>query len=517
MNSTDLLGIANEMEELASAAGEQSISTAAREWGRKIEQNRFHLVVVGQFKRGKTSVLNALLGDEVLPVSVLPLTSVVTLLRYGERPSAVAHLASGGETTLRVDDLAEYVTESGNPRNIKGVNYVEVYYPSAYLRYGVTLIDTPGIASVHVHNTQVAYDFLPRIDAAIFVTSPEPPLTSAEIEFLADLREQVGRIFVVMNKADLPEAVHLEQVLAFTRESLPAGLSPSPIFTVSAQRALEAKRTGNAALLEASGFRPLEFELGRFLRDEKAGVLARSTAAKLLRLTGEFRMLLQLRIEAARMPVEQLRGKIAEFEQQIRRARQQQEDNELLLKGGLAKLSTEFGNAAKSFAETQVPAMREAIAEFAGQSLALSRRRFAREMERFIAGQVSEAFDGWRREFEASAVARFRETTARFERQTNELARQVRTTAGNLFGIEIANFEAREELEYLEPSGYRTEPLLFWGSAICRCCCLAACIAAICLVRRRRASPRNWSAMRPAWRTTSTKGWATAFRRFSDP
>jgi small GTP-binding protein len=454
-----------ELERLARERGEETVAAAARELAHKIEQNHFYLVVVGQFKRGKTSLLNALLGEAILPVAVLPLTSVVTILRYGGSPSASVHFESGAPISVGLDRLADYVTESGNPRNIRRVGHVEVLYPSPHLQAGLTLADTPGIASVYAHNTQVTYGFLPRIDAAVFVTSPEPPLTAAEVEFLEDLRKQVSKIFVVMNKADLVEPSQLAEVMQFTKQSLPAGLTEenTPLLPVSSRLALEAKLTRDAALLGASGLAGFEAELRRFLRDEKSAVFLHSIARSLLRLIAELRMYLSLRVRAVQMPVEELRAKIVEFEEQLGSARQQQEDNDLLLKGSLAKLSAAFEEQARGFAESQVTGMSEAVRRFLEQSRTLPRRQLAGAADRFIADRVREAFDTWRIEFESSAVGSFREATTRFQTTVNALARKVRETAGNLFSVAIADLEMNEDLVYVEPTGYYTDTLLGWG------------------------------------------------------
>lgn len=460
-----LSGAARKLEALAIEHQQDAIASASAELAQRLEQNRFHLVVVGQFKRGKTTFLNALLGDAVLPVAVLPLTSVVTVLRHGNRAHGLVHFQNGRTAEIPLDRLPEFVTEKGNPRNAKQVAYVEVYHPSPYLAGGVTLIDTPGVASVYEHNTQVTYDFLPRMDAAIFITSPEPPLTSAEIEFLEDLGKQVGRIFVVMNKADAVSREHLAEVLEFTRRSLPADLptDDSQIFPVSARQALEAKQKGDPALLERSGFPAVERRIEQFLREEKNRVFQFASGRRLLELAVELRMLLNLEIQAARMPVEELEQKIAEFDRQLQLAGQQREDNRVLLRAGLARLSASFESAAREFAESQIPAVTAAARRHFEASSSLPRRKLAEEMDRFIARTVHELFEQWRREFERQAFEEFRSVAARFQQSTNELADRVRQTAGELFGIAIAPLELADELAWLESTGYYTDTLLDWG------------------------------------------------------
>ncbi|MGE5301292.1 MAG: dynamin family protein, partial [Acidobacteriota bacterium] len=135
----------------------------------KIETNAFNLVVVGQFKRGKTSLINALLGADILPVAVVPLTSIATVMTYGEALRIMVYFNDGNVAEIRPESLPEYVTEKGNPKNVKDVNEVVVTHPSHYLKGGVRLIDTPGVGSIYQHNTDVAYRYLPKSDAVLFL------------------------------------------------------------------------------------------------------------------------------------------------------------------------------------------------------------------------------------------------------------------------------------------------------------------------------------------------------------
>ncbi len=459
-----LLAAAIRLEKIAAAHGENGTCDAARELARRIEQNRFHLVVVGQFKRGKTSFLNALLGDSILPVAVLPLTSVVTILRYGDSASAMVFFESGVHSEVPIERLPEFVTEKENPKNRKGVARAEVFYPSEYLKGGVTLIDTPGIASVYAHNTQATYDFVPKIDAAIFVTSPEPPLTATEVEFLMDLTQLVKKIYVVMNKADKVPQPQLAEVVQFAKNALPAGFeNDGRIFTVSARDALEAKTTGDAELLQRSGFGELEAELNRFLREEKGSVLTDSLQRSLLRSTADLRMYLSLEIQATRMPVDELRAKISDFNRELCSAEQQREDNDLLLKGGVARLSAAFQDEARQFGESGVGSFSLAVKAWVEEHRTLPRRQLASALDRYLAGEIQKSFDDWRGQHEAEAVAKFGEVTGRFRMRVNELIRKVRDTAGTLFGVEIGHFEASEELAVLEATGYRIDSSLGWG------------------------------------------------------
>jgi len=110
----------------------------------KIKQNVFNLVVLGQFKRGKTSLINALLSAEILPTAVVPLTSIATIIKHGETLHVNVFFNNGNVIEIDPVELNQYVTEKGNPKNEKDVQQVVITYPSPYLKDGVRLIDTPG-------------------------------------------------------------------------------------------------------------------------------------------------------------------------------------------------------------------------------------------------------------------------------------------------------------------------------------------------------------------------------------
>jgi GTPase SAR1 family protein len=189
-----------------------------KELGEKIENNVFNLVVLGQFKRGKTSLINALLGAEILPTAVVPLTSIATILKYGETLNIKVYFNDGRVTEIEPATLTQYVTEKGNPRNEKDVQEVIITYPSSYLKDGVRLIDTPGVGSVYEHNTDVAYQYLPKSDAALFLLSVDQPVSKAELDFLKDVKEYSHRIFFLQNKADYVGPEDISESISFSKK-----------------------------------------------------------------------------------------------------------------------------------------------------------------------------------------------------------------------------------------------------------------------------------------------------------
>ncbi len=259
----------------------------------RLADDRFTLAVVGQFSRGKSSLMNAILGMDRLPVGLVPLTSVITKVAYGNPERVMIYYAgSQMRTEARLDELPEYVTESGNPGNEKEIAAAEVQLPSDFLRRGLYFVDTPGVGSVITANTLTTEAFLPSADAVIFVTSFDSPLGREELEFLLKVREHVGKIFFVVNKADLVSAAQREQVLGFLRNKLKAVLSLSEprLFPVSALLGLRAKLTGSTEQLEQSGLPEVEESLTEFLTSDKTVEFLLRTCKLAMSLVGELQM-----------------------------------------------------------------------------------------------------------------------------------------------------------------------------------------------------------------------------------
>jgi GTP-binding protein EngB required for normal cell division len=239
----------------------------------RIAEDRFNLAVVGLFNRGKSSLMNAVLGVDRLPVGVLPLTSVITTVSYGSRERLIIQREGWSIAQEEpISAIKEYVTESGNPGNQKKVTLAEIQIPAEILRQGFYFIDTPGIGSAILQNTATTEEFLPEADAIIFVTSFEFPFTEAERQFFRKVRGHVRKIFLVANKADLVSEHERTEVLNFLkgcvdRETVDADIK---LFALSSRDGLTAKIAKRTDLIAASGLSEFERALIEFMTTEKS-------------------------------------------------------------------------------------------------------------------------------------------------------------------------------------------------------------------------------------------------------
>jgi GTPase SAR1 family protein len=261
---------------MARSSGDEEVEQRARELLARLAADQFQLAVVGQFSRGKTTLMNALLGGAYLPMGALPMTSVITRVRYGSQPRAmVRRRASDLAVEVPLGDVAAFVAASSAERAELQVTSVGVEVPAEILRLGFEFVDTPGVGSAIAANTAATRKFLPQADAVMFVTGFDSPLTEAEVSFLADAARHAGKLFLVLNKRDLVTDREAGEVTEFVRCRLweDLGMGQPRLFGLSALEALEARTTGDRERLFGSGLAPLYAALAGFLATGKTRLL----------------------------------------------------------------------------------------------------------------------------------------------------------------------------------------------------------------------------------------------------
>lgn len=273
------------------------------ELDQRLREQRFHLAVLGQFKRGKSSLLNALLGANVLPVGVVPVTSVPTFIEHNASPSLRVEYENGANETLEIKELSAFVTEKENPHNRRAVKRVVIRTPCPMLDNGVVLIDTPGIGSTHIHNTETTLNVLPHCDAAIFVVSTDPPITEAELDFLRHACSLIDRFFVVLNKIDLLNADDRLESQQFLSDVLhtKTAVKDNTVWALSTRN----HREGVAELTRA---------LRAFIEHDRLPVLCRSIESRARTAVQDAGYLCRLQLRALELPAERLRHAIESME-----------------------------------------------------------------------------------------------------------------------------------------------------------------------------------------------------------
>ncbi len=405
----------------------------------KLRSNIFNLVVVGQFKRGKTYLINALIGKPLLPVAVVPLTSIVTVLAYGEETRVRVYFNDGTRKAIELEDLPQYVTEFGNPKNAKDVRDVLISYPSSYLEGGVRLIDTPGVGSIYVHNTDVAYQYLPRCDAALFLLSVAQPVSQAEIDFLRDVQEFSHKIFFLLNKIDHLTEDETRESIAFSKNALEQAMGGDVrLFPVSAKLALQGKLDASHELLRRSGLPDFSDVLHHFLVNEKGKVLLDSAGRTLLRSLSQERFQVELEQQSLTAPLEELEAKLELFESRRRQILAERESFAILLDGELKRFVKDvLDKDLARFKGDLAQSMEGGFDSFYEEHRDLSLKELNDALENYVISEVEKAFADWRRLEEEKIGEAFEKICNGYAARINGILDELLKFSSELFDVPL--------------------------------------------------------------------------------
>jgi ribosome biogenesis GTPase A len=403
----------------------------------KLVSNQLFLAVLGQMKRGKSSLINALLGAEILPTGVLPVTSVITEIKYGPAPGAAVSYTTGLREKINLDTLADYITESGNPSNRKQVASVEIAYPSAFLETGITLIDTPGIGSTRAHNTRTTASYLQHVDAGIVVLSVDPPITEVESLFIRNIREEIPKLFFILNKTDIASPDEACQISHFLKDELNRLRIESPeIFSLSARLALQGKR-GNPSAANANGIESFERRLRTFLREEKGQVLLRSVALDALQIARTLKFAAAMGARAQALSPLELDHRRMALDQLLEQTEVEVHELKILLRQHSADLVARVATDLTAQVERSVPAVRQHLKSFHSLHPMETGRAFGALMENFLMQEVDTVFRVWRMQEDEEVQAQLDVLSRRFVAQADAILERFQQAASILFEIPV--------------------------------------------------------------------------------
>lgn len=416
MSDRDTLGT---LAALAREAGSPWIATETEALADRLAEGRFYVVCVGQFKRGKSTLLNALAGLDVLPIGVVPITAAVTLLRYGDSLGARIRFRDRDWEECDPRTLAHYVSEEHNPGNEKEVTAVEVFAPSPLLRSGMCLVDTPGIGSISLANTEATRAFVPHFDVTMVVLGADPPITGEELGLVREVGRTVPDVIVVFNKADRQPDAERAEAVRFTSRVLDTALERSvgPILQVSATERLSVGPTRD--------WNRLVERLEALARDSGA-VLVRATQSRETRALVE-RLLHELDEQRAALlrPVSETEARVDALRHAVADAERALGDLSHLLIAEQQRLSRQLTSERDGFFARTLPNAQRELGKRI-HSDPDERDVRARALEH--ARQVTKAsLDRWRDEQAPRADALYREAERRFVELVNTF--QERLTA----------------------------------------------------------------------------------------
>lgn len=305
--------IIERLELLASVADQVGMHTLARGIRTtripKLRNERFHLVILGEFNHGKSTFVNALLGAEVLPTGITPTTAAINHVVYAEHARAAATMRDGSTASLSLGSLGDWVTAAGTHSG--DVAFVEVGYPAEMLRENITLVDTPGVNDLNEARADITYGYVPRADAVIFLLDAGQALKESEREFLNShvLEGTRDRLIFVLGKVDLLSEAERDAVQEYVRNGLGKLVDEPVVFPLSARMWLAGQR-------DESGMNELLHYLERFLDTDRAQILLDNAAVDAGRTAAYLQQNLGVKLSAVDLD-------LAELEQRIKTVRAQ--------------------------------------------------------------------------------------------------------------------------------------------------------------------------------------------------
>jgi hypothetical protein len=434
---------------IATDVGADGVVNDASELAERLAQGRFFVACVGQFKRGKSTLLNALLGRSILPMGVVPITTAVTIIRAGDVTTARVRFSDGRRLDIDPDALAEYVSEAGNPENHKGVLAVEVAIPSPLLSAGMCLVDTPGLGSVFAANTAATHAFVPQIDAALVVLGTDPPISGEELALVEEVSRQVDHLVFVLNKADRVSDAESREAEAFARRVIAKRLDRDveDIYHVSAMERLRGPATRDWPRLEHA-LRELAAQSADVLDAAAARGLAHAARA-LLRDLDEQRDALSRPIEDSERRVLTLRLAIADAEHALR-------ELSARLRVEQQALATRFADLRQAFLAGDMSAGRRELADSIRAVPSQHGPGFRTHAMNLGEEIAKRRVTAWKQEVEPKAEALYSKTMERFVELANDFVARLAVGASD-------DMILRQE-EFAVERGFREKSHFFFTS-----------------------------------------------------
>ena len=344
------------LADLAQEFEAEAVAEEARELAARVSEGRFYVACLGQFKRGKSTLLNALVGYAVVPTGFIPVTAVPTVIRFGDELHARVRMRDGAWRDVTMTDLKEYVTEELNPENKKAVDGAEVFVPSPLLSSGMCFVDTPGLGSVFTGNTATTQAFIPHIDAALVVVGADPPIAGEELALVESIGGQVQELILVINKADRTSDPERAAAAKFTREILEKRLHRpmGEVFEVSA-----AERMENRGPLR--DWERLLASLHHLVEDSGRNLVRAACDRGIQRLSEQLLAIISEDRDALQRPIEESERRIGLMKETINESERSMRELDYLFMAELHRVSDLFGERRRRFFRS---AWTESEAEF---------------------------------------------------------------------------------------------------------------------------------------------------------
>ena len=372
-----------QMQKVAVAMKLEETGKKLEESRKKLESRNFSVGILGEFKRGKSTVINSLLEQEIMPADILPTSATMNRVTYDMEPHVELEMRDGSRLEIGIDQLPDYVTKLDEEKEAQAAKVEEavVYYPCKFCQNGVDIVDTPGLNDDE-RMTRITEEIIPKLDVVIMVLVPDNPFSISEADFVLNklMTSDLGRLLFLVNKIDTVRPASrreaaVENIKARIQEKVLESielkygkdsqeyedaarkLGNIKVYPFSALDALEGKLDGDPKLIEKSGTIPFEQELTRMLTEERGALELQIPLSIMGRSAQEIVKAIETRKNALQMSSQEFEQQQKEALAQIEAIRAQKTDEKQRLRNS--------ANAAKAQLTDQVtnfyPALKEQL------------------------------------------------------------------------------------------------------------------------------------------------------------
>jgi predicted GTPase len=314
----EIIKLFQQTQAIVEQSDRQDIAQTLAQSKQRFTEGKLFVVVAGEFKQGKSSLINALLNEKNLfPVDIDITTNLVSSITYGKEEKVTVIIGEPGQgqaKSITREEIPNYVTEQKNANNILKAQMLVIESPNPQLKEGLVLVDTPGVGGLNTEHTAVSYAFIPNADVILFVSDTEKPLTVKELEFVDLIARHCKNFIFVVTKKDQG---NYKEIITSNREKLSKTLNrlanEIDLIPVSSKTKLAYLKSKDLEDLEDSNFVALETKLWQILERQRGFILTLRALADLGKALSQIKTPIQVEWEAC----QQTPSKLAEIEDQF--------------------------------------------------------------------------------------------------------------------------------------------------------------------------------------------------------